>query len=91
MTELVYCVTVAFATTERADQLHHDNAPAHSTALVQAFIGKTSHHSDLSAPLEPRFGSLRLLAFPKAKIAIEREEIPDRPSKYRSYTGFVYH
>ena len=60
--------------TERADQFHHDNAPAHSTALVQAlFFGKTSHHPGLSAPLQPRFGSLRLLAFPKSKIAIERE------------------
>jgi hypothetical protein len=28
--------------TERADQLHHDNAPAHFTALVQAFLAK--HH-----------------------------------------------
>jgi len=36
---------------------------------------KASHHPDLSAPLQPRFGSLRLLAFPKAKIAVEREEI----------------
>jgi hypothetical protein len=26
--------------TERADKLHHDNAPAHSTALVQAFLAK---------------------------------------------------
>jgi hypothetical protein len=37
--------------TERADQLHHVNTPASSTALVQAFIfGKTSHHPGLSAP-----------------------------------------
>jgi hypothetical protein len=28
--------------TERADQLHHDNAPAHSTALVKAFLA--THH-----------------------------------------------
>jgi len=42
---------------------------------MQAFFGKTSHHPGLSAPLQPRFGSLRFLAFPKAKIAIEREEI----------------
>jgi hypothetical protein len=75
LTELVYCVTVAFTMTERADQLHHDNAPAHSTALMQAFLGKTSHHRSLSAPLEARFDSLRLLAFPEAKIAVEREEI----------------
>jgi len=62
--------------TERADQLLYNNAPAHSTALVQAlFFGKASHHADLSAPLQPRFGSLRLLAFPKTKIAFEREEI----------------
>jgi len=37
--------------------------------------GKASHHSGLSAPLEPRFASLCLLAFPKAKIALKREEI----------------
>ena len=29
----------------------------------------------MSAPLQPRFGSLRLLGFPKAKIAVESEEI----------------
>ena len=60
--------------TERADQLHHDNAPAYSTALVQAFVRKASHHPGLSARLQPRFGSLRLLTLPKAKIAVEKEE-----------------
>jgi len=59
--------------TERADQLHHDDAPAHSTALLQDFFGgKTSHHPGLLAPTQSRFGSLRILAFPKAKIAVER-------------------
>ena len=76
MTELVYCVTVAFTTTKPADQLHHDNAPAPSTALVQVFFfGKASHHPGLSAPLQTIFVFLRLLAFPKAKLAIENEEI----------------
>ena len=74
MTKLVYCVTVTFTMTEGADQLHHDNAPVHSTALVQAFFDKSSLHPSLSAPLQPRFGSLLLLAFPKAKIAFEMEE-----------------
>jgi len=36
------------------------------------FFGKASHLSGLSTPLRPRFSSLRLLAFPKAKIAVER-------------------
>jgi len=54
--------------TEWADQLHHDNAPAHSAAVVQVFFwqGITSPRS-VSPPYSP--------AFPKAKIAIEREEI----------------
>jgi len=39
------------------------------------FFDKASHHPGLSATLQPRFGSLQLLAFPKAIITIEREEI----------------
>jgi len=61
--------------TERADQLHHNNVSAHSTALVEAVFGKASRHPGLSAPLKPRFGSLRLLTFPKAKIAFESDDI----------------
>jgi hypothetical protein len=60
--------------TERADKLHHGNAPAHASALMQACFGKVSHHAGLSASLQPTLGSLRLLAFPKAKITVEREE-----------------
>ena len=53
-----------------------DNAPAHSTALVQAFFFCQTITSPRSVgPLQPIFGSLRLLDFPKAKIAFEREEI----------------
>jgi hypothetical protein len=39
------------------------------------FFGEVLRHPDLSAPLQPRFGSVRLLAFPKAEISIEMEEI----------------
>jgi hypothetical protein len=52
-----------------------DNAPAHSTALVQAFLAKHHITQVCQPPLLPRFGSPQLLAFPKTKIAIiEREE-----------------
>jgi len=61
--------------TERADHLHHDNAPTHSKALVQTLFGNASHHPGLSVPLQSRFGSLRLTAFPNAKFAVEMEEI----------------
>jgi hypothetical protein len=39
------------------------------------FFGKASYQPGLSAPPQPRFGSLWLPAFPKAKIWVEREEI----------------
>jgi len=65
---------VTFKMTEQADQLHHNNAPAHSTALVQAFLAK-HQITQVCQPLQPRFGSLQLLAFPKAKIAFERKAI----------------
>ena len=38
------------------------------------FLGK-AHHPNLSAPVQRRFGSLQLPAFPKVKITIEREVI----------------
>jgi len=61
--------------TEGADLLHHDNAPAHSTALVQAFFLAKRHITQVcQPPTNPRFVSLRLLSFPKAKISVEREE-----------------
>ena len=53
-----------------------DNAPAHALQLVQ-FFGETSNQPGDSAPLQPRFGTLQLLAFPKTKITFEREEISD--------------
>jgi len=74
LTELVYSVTFAFTMTERAYQRHHNNASAHSTALVQAFLAKHHITQVCQPPIQPRFGSLRLQAFPNAKIAFEREE-----------------
>jgi len=63
--------------TERPDQLHQNNVPAHSTALVQHFLAKHHITQVCQPPLQPRFGSLQLLAFLKAKIAIEKEEISE--------------
>ena len=75
LTETVYCVTVAFTMTERADQLHHNKAPAHCTALLQTFLAKHHITQVCQPPLQPRFGFLRIQAFPKDKIAVERVEI----------------
>ena len=51
---------------------------AHSCITSHAdFFGKTSNHPGDSALLQPRSGTLQLLAFPKTKITFGREEISD--------------
>ena len=51
------------------------------------FFGETSNHPGDSAPLQPRFGALKLLAFPKTKITFQREEISDHQWDSRKYEG----
>ena len=55
-------------------QLHHNNTPAHASWLMQRFWWNIKSPRWLD-PLQPRFGALQLLAFPKTKITFEREEI----------------
>ena len=57
-----------------------------SCALWKTF-GKTSNHPGDSGPLQPRFGSLWLLAFPQTKITFEREEISDNGWDSVKYDG----
>ena len=61
---------------------------AHSHIMSCAkFFGKTSNYPGDSTPLQPRFGSLWLLAFPKTKITLEREEISDHQWDSGKYDG----
>ena len=50
-------------------------------------FGETSNHPGESAPLQPRFGTLWLLAFPKTTITFEREEISDPQWDSKKYNG----
>ena len=48
---------------------------AHSCIMSCAkFFGKISNHSGDSSPLQPIFGTLQLLAFPKTKITFEKKD-----------------
>ena len=51
------------------------------------FFGKRSNHLGDSVTLQPRFGALWLLAFPKTKITFEREEISDHGWDSGKYDG----
>ena len=60
----------------------------HSCIICRAeFFGETSNYPGDSAPLQPRFGTLQLLAFPKTKTAFEREEISDHWWDSGKYNG----
>ena len=48
-----------------------------SCITTSVIFGKTSNPPGDSAPLQPRFGALWLLTFPKIKITFKREEISD--------------
>ena len=51
------------------------------------FFGKTLNHPGNSDPLQPRFGTLQLLAFPQNKITFEREESSDCRWDSEKYEG----
>ena len=51
------------------------------------YFGETSNHPGDSVLLQPRFGTLWLLAFPQTKITFEREEISDRWWDSGKYDG----
>ena len=51
------------------------------------FFGETLNHSGDSVLLQPRFGALWLLAFPKTKITFEREEISEHWWDSGKYDG----
>ena len=53
-------------------QLHHNNVPAHASHVVQ-FFANHQITQVTQPPLEPRFGTLWLLAFPKIKITFEKK------------------
>ena len=52
------------------------HAHSHITSFTE-FFGETWNHPSDSAPLQPIFGAMQILAFPKTKIMFEREEISD--------------
>ena len=45
------------------------------------------HITEVTQPLQPRFGALQLLAFPKTRITFEREEISDCQWDSGKYDG----
>ena len=64
-------MTVAFTMTERADQLHHDNASAHYTALIQAFLAKLHTTHVCQPPYSQGLAPCDFWLFPKLKSPLK--------------------
>ena len=75
LSELVCFVIISFRMTKRAVTASSRQCTCPFCISHAGFFGMASLHPGLSPPLQPIFISLQLLAFPKAKIAIETEEI----------------
>jgi transposase len=57
--------------TERTDELHHDNAPAHSTALVQAVLAKRHITQVCQTRYSPDLAPCDFWLFPKLKSPLK--------------------
>jgi len=57
--------------TERADELHHDNPPAHSTAPVQAFLAMHHINQVCQLPYSPDLAPCNFWLFPKLKSPLK--------------------
>jgi len=71
LTELVYCVMVAFTMAEGAYQFHYNRAPAHYTALVPAFLAKHHIIQVCQPPYRPDLASCYFWLFPKLKSSLK--------------------
>ena len=78
--ETIYMIQKAIATGDW--QLQYDNMLTCESHLMQSFLVKHQITQMTQPPLQPRFGALQLLAFPKTKITFAREEISDHWWKY---------
>ena len=67
-------------------QRHHDNVLTHASCLMQSFLVK-HQITQVTAPVQLIFGTLRLLVFPKTKIIFEREEISNHWRDSRKHVG----
>jgi len=76
---------VTFKMTKRADQLHHNNAPAHSTALVQVFLAMHHITQVCQPPCSPDLAPCNFWLFPKLKLPLkERRFVNVTVTQYTS-------
>jgi transposase len=65
-------------------QLHHDNAPSHSSHLIQTFLAKHSITVVRQAPYSPDMAPCDFWLFPKLKIPMKGARFQSREDIMRN-------
>jgi transposase len=68
-------------------QLHHDNAPAHSSHLIQTFLAKHSIPVVRQAPYSPDMAPCDFWLFPKLKMPLKGTRFEAREDIMRNATA----
>jgi hypothetical protein len=65
-------------------QLHHDNAPAHSSHLIQSFLAKHGFPVVCQAPYSPDMAPCDFWLFPKLKRPLKSSQFDSREDSMRN-------
>ena len=97
---IIFCIKLEHSSVETVQMIQKASAMANGWLAASSqqcscscitspaeFFCETSNHPGDSVPLQPRFGVLWLLAFPKTKITFEREEVSDHHWSSGKYDG----
>jgi predicted N-formylglutamate amidohydrolase len=71
-------------------QLHHDNAPAHSSQLIQTFLAKHNIPVFQQAPYSPDMASCDFWLFPRLKMQLKGTRFESRDDIIRNTTAKLY-
>jgi len=70
--------------------LHHDNAPAHSSHLIQGFLAKHNIPLIRQAPYSPDMAPCDFWLFPKLKMPLKGTRFESREDSMRNATAQLY-
>ena len=71
-------------------QLHHDNAPAHSSHLIQTFLAKHNIPLVRQAPYSPDMAPCDFWLFPKLKLPLKGSRFESREDIMQNATAQLY-
>ena len=71
-------------------QLHHDNAPAHSAHLIQAYLAKNNTPLVRHPPYSPDMAPCDFWLFPKLKTTLKGKRFESREEIMRKTTAELY-